>query len=228
MAQPGWRETSADPDGFSGTPTEKREDLDSSIEAAPFACPSPNPSGAGGGRADNSRLMRVPRRAPARTPAPRSGDSTGRGSGGFSRASVALSGVSESRFQPDASQEHTSGFTRSQPRTLGDPAALRSQGRAGRERLGSRVPRFTPPAAQGALRSLAGRWRSVEGFARVPTVLRRWAEGLFGALRFNAGAIKGVQLNPEAIRRKSCGLFGALRCSDGTLTGSPNPGVCWR
>lgn len=115
VAHPGRGETSVDPDGFFGALTVKREDLSGSIEAAPFTCPSPNPSGAGGGRVDTCRLTRVSGRAPVRTPVPRSGDSTGSRSGSFSRAFVMLSGVSEVRFQPDASQEHTSGFTRSWP-----------------------------------------------------------------------------------------------------------------
>jgi hypothetical protein len=57
--------------------------------------------------------------------------------------------------------------------------------------LRSRVPRFTPPSVQGAPWSHAGRWRSVEGFARVLTVLQCWAKGFFGALRFDVGELEG-------------------------------------
>lgn len=45
VAHPDRGETSADPDGFFGAPTGKREDLCGSIEVAPFQCPVPKSFG---------------------------------------------------------------------------------------------------------------------------------------------------------------------------------------
>jgi hypothetical protein len=93
----------------------EREDFRSLIEVVAHFAWLTAPSGVGDKTESCSCLTRASRPTFVRALVLRSGVSSEHRSGRFSRVFVLLSGVSEVRFQPDASQEHTSGFTRSQP-----------------------------------------------------------------------------------------------------------------
>jgi hypothetical protein len=107
--------TSALVDGFSGVLMGERKEFRSSIEVVAHLAWSTASSGAGGKTGSCSCLTRASRPTFVWALVLRSGVSSEHRLGRFSRVFVLQSGVSEVRFQPDASQEHTSGFTRSQP-----------------------------------------------------------------------------------------------------------------
>jgi hypothetical protein len=100
--------------GFSGSLRWERENAQRSVGAAAFCRLALGAFGSRGWMTESQRSSRTSPRVGARGNALRSVVSSKHEAARSSRAFVLLCGVSEVRFQPDASQEHTSGFTRSQ------------------------------------------------------------------------------------------------------------------
>jgi hypothetical protein len=97
--------------GLFGTLRWEREVAQRSAGAAAFCRLAPGSFGSRGWMVESQRSSGASSRVGARYAAPRSSVSSEHESARSSGTFYLLCGVSEVRFQPDASQEHTSGFT---------------------------------------------------------------------------------------------------------------------